>query len=213
MEIWSFTFNPFAENTYVIWDETREAAVVDPGCYTPEERAELTDFIAKKKLDVKLLLNTHAHIDHVLGNAFIKKKFGVALWLHRLEAPVLKSAEVFAGVYGIPAFESSTADCEIKENEPIRFGNTALEVLFVPGHSPGHVAFYNRTTGILLAGDVLFNRSIGRTDLPGGDYDTLMKSIRKKLYVLPDATQVYPGHGPATTIGEEKLYNPFCAVE
>lgn len=213
MEIWSFTFNPFAENTYVIWDETREAAVVDPGCYTPEERAELTDFIAKKKLDVKLLLNTHAHIDHVLGNAFIKKKFGVALWLHRLEAPVLKSAEVFSGVFGIPAFESSTADCEIKENEPIRFGNTALEVLFVPGHSPGHVAFYNRTTGILLAGDVLFNRSIGRTDLPGGDYDTLMKSIRKKLYVLPDATQVYPGHGPATTIGEEKLYNPFCAVE
>ncbi|MBL7853695.1 MAG: MBL fold metallo-hydrolase [Cyclobacteriaceae bacterium] len=213
MEIWSFTFNPFAENTYVIWDETREAAVVDPGCYTPEERAELTDFIAEKKLDVKLLLNTHAHIDHVLGNAFIKKKFGVALWLHRLEAPVLKSAEVFAGVYGIPAFESSTADYEIKENESIRFGNTALEVLFVPGHSPGHVAFYNRTTGILLAGDVLFNRSIGRTDLPGGDYDTLMKSIRKKLYVLPDATQVYPGHGPATTIGEEKLYNPFCAVE
>lgn len=213
MEIWSFTFNPFAENTYVIWDETREAAVVDPGCYTPEERAELTDFIAEKKLDVKLLLNTHAHIDHVLGNAFIKKKFGVALWLHRLEAPVLKSAEVFAGVYGIPTFEPSAADYEIKENEPIRFGNTALEVLFVPGHSPGHVAFYNRTTGILLAGDVLFNRSIGRTDLPGGDYDTLMESIRKKLYVLPDATQVYPGHGPATTIGEEKLYNPFCAVE
>lgn len=213
MEVWSFTFNPFAENTYVIWDETREAAVVDPGCYTPEERAELTDFIAEKKLDVKLLLNTHAHIDHVLGNAFIKKKFGVALWLHRLEAPVLKSAEVLAEVYGIPAFEPSTADYEITENEPIRFGNTALQVLFVPGHSPGHVAFYHRETGTLLAGDVLFNRSIGRTDLPGGDHTTLIESIRKKLYALPDATHVYPGHGPATTIGDEKLHNPFCPVE
>ncbi|MFN5170264.1 MAG: MBL fold metallo-hydrolase [Cyclobacteriaceae bacterium] len=213
MNVHVLTFNPFAENTYVIWDDTREAAVVDPGCYTQAERDELIGFISEKKLKVRLLLNTHAHIDHVLGNAFVKKQFGVSLWLHRLEEPVLKSAEVFAGAYGIPSFETSVAEKELREDEPVEFGQTRLQVLFVPGHSPGHVAFYEPAKGILLAGDVLFNRSIGRTDLPGGDYDTLMDSIRRKLYPLPDHTVVYPGHGPSTTIGEEKLYNPFCAAE
>lgn len=212
LEVKSFTFNPFEENTYVVYDETREAVIIDPGCYEKEEQEELVSFITKEKLQVKLLLNTHAHIDHVLGNYFVKNRYAVPFYLHPTELPVLRSVKSYAGNYGFAGYQEVLPDGTLKEGESIRFGNSSLDVLFLPGHSPGHVGFYAPVQGLLLAGDVLFYRSVGRTDLPGGNTETLLGSIQQKLFSLPDDVVVYPGHGPTTTLGEEKVSNPFCAL-
>lgn len=212
LHIQEFVFNPFQENTYILYDETNEAAIVDPGCYEKSEQQELSEFILAKGLTVKMLLNTHCHIDHVLGNAFVKEKFKVALHLHRLDEPVLKAVSAYAPNYGFQQYQEASADNYLDEGNEIVIGHQKFQVLFVPGHSPGHVAFFHAEEKALIGGDVLFKNSVGRTDLPGGDTDTLIRSIHQKLFVLPDDTTVYPGHGPTTTIGEEKVSNPFCAI-
>lgn len=209
----SFVFNPFQENTFVLYDETKECAIIDPGCSDAHEQAQLKDFIASHKLKVKLLLNTHCHIDHVLGNKFVKDTYKVHLLIHRIEESVLKAAEVYAPSYGFHTYTHEPADAYLEEGDHIRFGNQSMTVLFVPGHSPGHVAFYDEKNRIVIGGDVLFYNSIGRTDLPGGNHEQLISSIHSRLFVLPDYVRVYPGHGPETTIGFEKKTNPFCAVD
>lgn len=209
IKIKSFTFNPFQENTYVLYDETKEAIIIDPGCHEKSEKEDLTDFIEKEGLQVVSLINTHCHVDHVLGNTFVKDTYKVSLHIHPKEEPTLKSVEAYASVYGFHGYEPATPDEFFEEGDKIKFGNSELEILFVPGHSVGHVVFYNKEEKICIGGDVLFYRSIGRYDLPGGDYNTLMKSIKEKMFGLPDDMTVYPGHGPETTIGDEKKHNPF----
>lgn len=213
LRVRSFVFNPFQENTFVLFDETGECIIVDPGCSDESENAELKNFIDQNKLTVKALLNTHCHVDHVLGNRFVKEIFKVNLLIHRTEEPVLKAAEIYAPTYGFYDYRHEPADAFLEEGELIRFGNQTLVVLFVPGHSPGHIAFYSEESGVLIGGDVLFYNSIGRTDLPGGNHDQLLNSIHTQLFTLPDHVRVYPGHGPETTIGFEKKTNPFCALD
>jgi hydroxyacylglutathione hydrolase len=212
LQIKSFEFNPFQENTYVVFDETKECAIIDPGCYDQSEKDALMSFIEAAQLNVKYLINTHCHIDHVLGNAFVKNHFKVNLLLHKLDEPVLHAVKAYAPNYGFPGYEDSSADQFIEEGDVIKVGNQSFEILFVPGHSPGHIALYHQDSKSLLGGDVLFYNSIGRTDLPGGDFDTLIDSIHHKLFTLPDDVTVYCGHGPTTTIGFEKRTNPFCSV-
>lgn len=213
LSVKSFTFNPFQENTYVLYDETKECVIIDPGCYEKEEEDTLVDFIEKNGLQVKYLLNTHCHIDHVLGNYFVKKKFNVELCIHPMEEPVLKAVQAYAPNYGFNRYSSTSADILLKEGERVSFGDQELDVIFAPGHSPGHVCFYSIPDKILIGGDVLFRNSIGRTDLPGGDHDTLISSIQEKLFLMPSDVVVHCGHGPETTIGFEKKTNPFCAVK
>lgn len=212
IHIHSFSFNPFMENTYLLYDESKECIIIDPGCYEKEEQEALHDFIEKENLKVVQLLNTHCHIDHVLGNQFVKEKYGIKLATSTIEEQVLKAVKSYASNYGFPLYQEATVDTYLEEGQQVHFGNTTLDILFVPGHSPGHLVFYNTKEKICIGGDVLFQRSVGRTDLPGGDHETLMRNIREKMYALPDDMTVYPGHGPTTTIGEEKQFNPFCAV-
>lgn len=203
------TFNPFQENTYVLHDESGACVIVDPGCYESDERDELTSFIKERGLRVEKLVNTHCHIDHVLGNEFVKQTYGVGLYIHRLDEPVLRAVSAYASNYGFNQYQPAEVDGYLEESGELVVGNTTLSILFVPGHAPGHIAFYSAIDKVLISGDVLFYNSIGRTDLPGGNFDTLEKSIREKLYQLPDDTAVYPGHGPKTSIGFEKRTNPF----
>jgi hydroxyacylglutathione hydrolase len=209
IQVKNFTFNAFQENTYVLYDETLEAVVVDPGCYDKEEQQELTDFVESKGLKVVLLINTHCHVDHVLGNSFVKSHFGVKLSIHPKEESTLKSVETYGPAYGFHNYQPAQADQYFEEGDTIKFGNSKLEILFVPGHSVGHVAFYNKEDNFCIGGDVLFYRSIGRYDLPGGDYQILMNSIKNKMFALPETMVIHPGHGPATTVGDEKKHNPF----
>lgn len=213
MVIKAFVFNPFQENTYVIADdETGECVIIDPGCYEQMERSELADFIGENGYKVKMLWNTHCHIDHVLGNEFVKQKYLTRLYMHRTEEFVLNAQKILAPHYGFNQYQESKPDEFLNENDCLTIGGELFTVLFVPGHSPGHIAFYNEKQKVVIAGDVLFKSSIGRTDLPGGDFDTLISSIHHKLFVLPNDVTVYPGHGPETTIGDEKRTNPFCAI-
>ncbi|RYY21579.1 MAG: MBL fold metallo-hydrolase [Cytophagaceae bacterium] len=211
LRIVSFTFNGFAENTYLLIDEaTRATAVVDPGMYARAEQQQLSNYIAQEKLGVQLLLNTHAHIDHVLGNSFVLNTYpGIPFWLHPLDLPTLRAVPTYAGPYGFGAYQPAEPTGELAAGQVIKLGESELSVRFAPGHAPGHVVFYDAAGGQLVGGDVLFKSSIGRTDLPGGDHQTLLSSIKTELLTLPDATVVYPGHGPATTIGAERRSNPF----
>ncbi len=205
----SFTFNPFQENTYILYDETKEGVIIDPGCYTEEEREELTRFISSEKIKPVKLLNTHCHTDHVLGNAFVARTYQLELEMHKGEIPVLQMAGQFGMMMGIQMEASPQPSVFLEEGDTVTFGNASLSVLFTPGHSPASISFYNEADEFVIAGDVLFLQSIGRTDLPGGDTNTLLESIRTQLFPLGDAVKVYPGHGPATTIGFEKVNNPF----
>ena len=207
----SFTFNPVSENTFVVFDnETREAIIFDPGCSTPTEEQELVNAIEARQLKPVKLINTHCHFDHVFGNAFIKQKYGLELGFHELEAPILEMAPVVVNMYGLPPMAPSPpADYFIAEGEVVTLGENKFNVLFCPGHSPGSICFYNEADGYVIAGDVLFDGSIGRTDLPGGDHQTLIGSILTKMMPLPDETKVYPGHGGPTTVGKERRSNPF----
>jgi hydroxyacylglutathione hydrolase len=207
--IQSFTFSPFSENTYVLYDETNEAVVIDPGCLQQHEKETLATFITDNKLTVKHLLQTHAHLDHVFGSAFVKRKYGVKMLMHRFELPVLKEVENRCTSWGIPGYEPVEADGFIDESDIIEFGNTRLDILFVPGHAPGHLAFVNHADRYIVGGDVLFNGSIGRTDFPLCDHATLIDSIKTKFFALPDDYTVYAGHNQPTTIGHEKRTNPF----
>lgn len=212
LRIKKFTFNPFGENTYVLFDDSKECVVIDPGCYEKAEQQELTAFIDSNQLVVKRLLNTHCHIDHVLGNAFVKRKFNVGLFINAIEEPLLRAVKSYASNYGFFQYEDSVADGFLTEKDVVTFGEQKLQILFVPGHSPGHIAFYDEASKILVGGDVLFENSIGRTDLPGGNFNTLINSIHEKFFTLPDDVTVYCGHGEETSIGFEKRTNPFCAI-
>jgi glyoxylase-like metal-dependent hydrolase (beta-lactamase superfamily II) len=212
LHLQTFVFNPLQENTYVLFDETRECIVIDPGCYEASEQYDLADFIETNQLKVVKLLNTHCHVDHVLGNAFIKEKYKTKLYIHAIDEATLRAVKVYASHYGFFNYQDAEPNAFLKEGEAVTFGNQSLDVLFVPGHAPGHVAFYSAQEKIVIGGDVLFYNSIGRTDLPGGNFDTLINSIHQKLFTLPDDVTVYPGHGPETTIGYEKRTNPFCAL-
>lgn len=209
LKIKQFTFNPVQENTYVIYDEKGACAIVDPGCYFDYEYKELTDFIDTNKLSPKCLLNTHCHLDHVFGNKKIAEMYGLTLMIHEKEKLLLEYAPASGKNWGLP-FDNYTGELIfLKENEYLQLGDDKLLMLFTPGHSPGSLSFYHAQQRFVIAGDVLFRSGIGRTDLPGGDYQTLMTSIRTQLFTLPDNVRVYPGHGPETTIGYEKAHNPF----
>lgn len=211
LQVRQFTFNPVQENTYVIFDEKGACAIVDPGCYFDSEYKELTDFIHSNKLSPKCLLNTHCHLDHVFGNKVIAETYGLKLQIHRGEQAVLQYAPVSGKSWGLP-FDNYEGDLLfLEEGDEVNIGNDSLRVILTPGHSPASISFYHPSSKTLISGDVLFHGGIGRSDLPGGDYDTLINSIKHKLFSLPDDVRVYPGHGPETTIGHEKKHNPFLA--
>lgn len=203
------TFNPFEENTYVIYSDNGECIIIDPGCFDDTERSELIDFIKENNLRPVRLINTHCHIDHILGNAFVASEYSIGLEIHEGELPVLKAGMAVAGIYGVPYNPSPVPQKFIRENDVIELDSIRLKVLFTPGHSPASICFYNEQDKWVIGGDVLFYESIGRTDLPGGDHGTLLNSIRTQLFTLPDDTAVYPGHGPKTTIGYERMFNPY----
>ena len=205
----SFTFSPIQENTYLLFNELKQCIIIDPGCYFPEEQEELKAFIEESGLKVEMLLNTHCHLDHVFGNKYVAETFGLTLHIHPLEEKLLAFAPA-SGLMGNMPFDNYTGKLIfLNEGQKIKLGEDELEILFTPGHSPGSICFYCSKQNFIIGGDVLFNRSIGRTDLPGGDHATLLKSIREKIFTLPDETKVFSGHGPVTTVGEEKRENPF----
>ncbi|MEO6252832.1 MAG: MBL fold metallo-hydrolase [Ferruginibacter sp.] len=211
LKIKSFVFSPIQENTYLLYNEFNDCVIIDPGCYFPKEEDELKGFITQRVLEPRMLLNTHCHLDHVFGNKFIAETYGLTLQLHEKEKALLDYAPTSGLMYNMP-FDNYAGDyIYLKEGDKTKLGEDELAVIEAPGHSPGHICFYCAKQNFIISGDVLFNRSIGRTDLPGGDHQTLLKNIREKLFVLPDETVVYSGHGPETTIGEEKKYNPFLS--
>lgn len=208
-DIAAFCFNPFQENTYIISHSNKECWIIDPGCYTLQEQKLLTAYIEQHQLKPVKLLNTHCHLDHIYGNKFIATEYNLELAIHEKELPILQHAELSARMFGAKIPERCEPGSFIKEGDLLELGDTVFEVLFTPGHSPGSICFSNTGERYVVVGDVLFMGSIGRTDLPGGDYDTLIRSIRTQLLVLNAATEVYNGHGPSTTIGAELRTNPF----
>ncbi|MEJ5261352.1 MAG: MBL fold metallo-hydrolase [Ignavibacterium sp.] len=210
LRIKSFEFNPFNENTYVVWDdETKQAAVIDPGCYDDFEQEEIKSFIEQEKLNLVLLLNTHCHIDHILGVSFIKEIYNPKYLVPEKDLPLLQNASAQGQMFGFEIDNLPEPDEFISEEKIIKIGNEELKPLFTPGHTAGEYCFYSEKNKICITGDVLFHQSIGRTDLWGGDYDTLIESIKKKLLTLPDDTKIFPGHGIESTIGIERKQNPF----
>ena len=209
IQIQGFTFNPFEENTYVLFDETKECVIIDPGCSTKDEQEELSAFIKEEGLKPVRLLNTHCHVDHVMGNTYVAKKYDLGLEIHKNDLEVLHSLRQVSNLYGLNAENSVEPSAFLNDGDKVKFGNSILEVLHTPGHSPGGVCFFDREEKFLIAGDVLFYGSIGRTDLPGGDHAALLESIREKLFVLADDVTVFSGHGNQTSIGFEKQHNPF----
>lgn len=209
LRLQEFVYNAFSENTYLIINDKNECWIADPGMYEAAERAQLTDYIAREKLAPKGIINTHAHIDHIFGVQAMMDAYNIPFGLHELEMPVLSGARGAAMMFGFSMDAIPQPTFFINERQPLMLGDDALEVRLTPGHSPGSVVFYSANDGWLLGGDVLFAGSIGRTDLPGGNHETLLNSIRTQLFTLPDEVRVYPGHGPATTIGHERATNPF----
>ena len=209
IKIKRFTFNPFSENTYILYDETLECIIIDPGCYNIREQNEIVGFIANNNLKPEKLINTHSHIDHVLGNKFIVDKYQIPFYMNENDLEGLKQAHIYGTMWGINMQPSPMPDSYLSEGDTLIFGNSELKVLYTPGHSVGSISFYSEKDGFVISGDVLFYLSIGRTDLPGGDFDVLIESINQKLFTLPDKTIVYSGHGEPTTIGFEKQNNPF----
>jgi hydroxyacylglutathione hydrolase len=209
MQVKAFVFNPVQENTYVVYNEQSECIIIDPGCYSDDEKKALQSFIYTNNLTPKLLLNTHCHLDHVFGNKFISLTYGLKLHLHKKEEAMLQMAPTSGLIFNLPFDNYQGEFVFLDEGDNIFLGEDKLEIINTPGHSPGSICFYCRKQQFIIAGDVLFENSIGRTDLPGGDYQTLISSIKQKLFLLPDEVIVYPGHGSETTIGKEKKYNPF----
>jgi glyoxylase-like metal-dependent hydrolase (beta-lactamase superfamily II) len=212
LSIKAFTFNPVQENTYVLYNEKLECCIIDPGCYFPEEKEEFKVFIEKEGLQPILLLNTHCHLDHVFGNQWVYTTWGLDLHIHEKEQPVLDFAPQSGLMWQMPFDNYQGPVIYLKEDSTISVGKEELEIRFTPGHSPGSVSFYDEAASFIIGGDVLFNGSIGRTDLPGGDFDILVRSIQTEFFTLPDDTKVYSGHGPLTTVGFEKMNNPFVKL-
>ena len=209
MEIFKLVFSPIEVNTYILADQSGDCAIIDCGCYNINESEELAGLIKDKNLNPVLLLNTHCHLDHIFGNGFILQKYGLKAFSSKYDEMNRKNSVQHAMLFGLTMDNPPEPAGFITDNQVITFGNTELVALHVPGHSSGSLAFYCEKNSCIFSGDALFVGSIGRTDFPGGDYDTLIKSIRSRLFVLPPSTVVYPGHGNATTIKEEIQSNPF----
>jgi len=209
IQVQYFTFNGFQENTYVLSDESKQCIIIDPGCGTMNERRMLDEYIKKQDLTPTRLINTHCHIDHVLGNAYVAEKYKLGLEIHENELKNLKASPGYASVFGMECEASPEPSNFLEEGDQLVFGLSSLDIIFTPGHSPGSVSFYSAIDHFIVAGDVLFRESIGRADLPGGNLSTLLQSISNKLFTLPSNTIVYSGHGGPTTIEHEMKYNPF----
>lgn len=209
LTIRTFTFNPYQENTYLLYNEEGNALIIDPGMYGEKEQVEFLTFVDLHNLTPQLLLNTHCHIDHVLGNYFIHEKFDLLPQFHEGELSTLIAVQNYAPQMGFRYDISPIGEVFLKDGDKIQIDNDELEVILAPGHSPAHICFYSASQKFLIGGDVLFRNSIGRTDLPGGNHRQLLDNIKQRLYTLPDDTVVYPGHGPSTTIGFEKNSNPY----
>jgi hydroxyacylglutathione hydrolase len=202
-------FNPFHENTYVASDDTGECIIIDPGCENTREREMLKSMLTKWGLTPVKIINTHCHIDHILGCAFIKNTYSIPLLLHKLELPLLANAAQQSAFFGLESGDPVEPDTFVEEGDSVKFGESEFSVLHIPGHSPGGISLFCRQEKIAFTGDTLFQGSIGRSDLPGGNHNLLVKSIREKLLTLDPATVIYPGHGPETTVAEESRNNPF----
>jgi hydroxyacylglutathione hydrolase len=210
LNVKKFTFNPFSENTYVVTDEFKNAVIIDPGCYYKAEQNEIDSYILKNNLKLKSILHTHSHLDHMFGTAYLADKYNLDLWICKEDLVTYQSYEKVCEVYGIPiTFSPNPTPKFFDLKQLIQIEGIKFEILFVPGHSPGHVAFYNQENNFLINGDCLFENSIGRTDLPGGNHQQLIDSIKNEIFMLPDETLVYCGHGNETTIKAEKSSNPF----
>lgn len=209
MNIARFQFNPLLENTYVVWDETGEAAVIDAGNYAAKEDRTLDAFFAERGLKPVLAVNTHGHFDHSMGVPYLKRTYGIPFAAHSADAFLLENAAASGSVFGVDVAEMPSIDIDLGAMDEITFGNTALKIIPTPGHTPGHVALFEPQGRALFTGDTLFRDSIGRTDLPGGDYSWIMKSILERILPLGDDVKVYPGHGSDTTVGRESVSNPF----
>jgi hydroxyacylglutathione hydrolase len=213
LTVQAFAFNPVQENTYILYNEKGQCCIIDPGCYFPAEADELTGFIESGGLTPVLLLQTHCHFDHIFGTALAARTYGLEPQMHRLEQTFLDLGPASAAKWNIPFPDPYTGPVSyIDEGAVIRLGDDELHVLFTPGHSPGSISFYSKENKFLISGDVLFNGSVGRTDLPGSDFTILEESIRTKLYTLPADVVVYSGHGDSTTIGDEMKGNPFVKM-
>ncbi|MDD4602591.1 MAG: MBL fold metallo-hydrolase [Bacteroidales bacterium] len=202
-------FNTFQVNTYLLWDETAECIVIDPACYEEHEKKALENFLLKNKLTLVRNLNTHCHIDHVLGNDFIAQTYQIYPEYHKNAVPFFYTLKELASSFGYTVEQIPKPARFIEDNEIVRWGNSSLKVFFTPGHAEGSVCFYQEQQGFVITGDVLFKDTVGRTDMPTGDFDQLMNSIKTRLFTLPEQTIVYPGHGPETSIGYEMNNNPF----
>jgi len=209
MEVFKLVFSPIEVNTYILSDGSGQCAVIDCGCYDLAEFEKLVGLIESKNLTPVLLINTHCHLDHIFGNRKFLEKYNLGTYCHKDEAPNRKDSIYIASVFGMKMENPPEPQGLIEEGSIVKFGNSQLRALFVPGHSSGSLAFYCKEDKVVFTGDALFAGSIGRTDLKGGDYDTLIHSIREKLFTLPPNTVVYPGHGDSTTIGNEMRTNPY----
>lgn len=209
MKIACLQFNPIEENTYIVWDDTLEAVIIDAGNSNARENAALDNFIAEHKLRPVLAANTHGHFDHTLGVAYIKERYKIPFALSSKDQFLLDDAATSGNIFGVPVSTMPKIDIDLDKTPELHFGHTTLQVIPTPGHTPGQVALFEPKSQALFTGDTLFRESIGRTDLPGGDYSWIMRSILDHLVPLGDDVHVYPGHGPETTIGHEMLYNPF----
>ena len=210
LNVKKFTFNPFSENTYVVTDEFKNAVIIDPGCYYKAEQNELDSYVLKNNLKLKSILHTHSHLDHMFGTAYLADKYNLDLWICKEDLVTYQSYEKVCEVYGVPiTFSPNPTPKFFDLKQLIQIDGIKFEILFVPGHSPGHVAFYNKENNFLINGDCLFENSIGRTDLSGGNHQQLIDSIKNEIFILPDETLVYCGHGNETTIKAEKSSNPF----
>lgn len=211
MKVAIFTFSLFGINTYVVYDpDTKDCVIIDPGMMGKEEENAMDGFISRNGLKVQGIINTHLHIDHSVGNHFAKERYDAPVMAHKEDEHLGERIQAQAEMFGIKdKFKGIEVTDFLKEGDTVKVGDGELKVIHVPGHSPGSIVLYDKKDGFLIGGDVLFQGSVGRTDLPGGSHDQLIGGIKRKLLTLPDNTVVYPGHGPATTIGNEKHYNPF----
>ena len=209
MKIKKFIVNEFQVNAFVVYDETQEAVIIDGAVKFKNEQEELFAFIEANELNIKYILNTHGHVDHISGNAKLKEKFGIDILMNSEDDFLVDSAVSHANAYGLNIDQPPKVDVDIDENTIIKFGNSEFKCIHVPGHTPGSIAFYSEDNSVVFTGDALFAGSIGRTDLPKGDYKTLIDSIKSKLMSLPRETKVYCGHGPETSINDEMISNPF----